>query len=86
MSLLDIYACIGNVTAMRITLRPGVISEYCAAQGISRDELSRRMQVSTGTAFRVDTGRTEPSPKFIGALVSVTGRPFEELFIIEDAA
>lgn len=71
---------------MQITLKPGAIREYCEQEGISRDELSRRMGISTGTAFRVDSGKTAPSPKFIAALVSTTGKRFEELFVVEDAA
>lgn len=45
------------------------------------------MGVATATAYRIDAGRTEPSPKFIAALITLTGQTFEELFeIVEDAA
>lgn len=71
-----------TVAHMRIALRPGALHGYCREHDISRDELARRMGVSTGTAFRVDAGRTDPSPKFIAALMSVTGQPFEDLFEI----
>jgi len=67
---------------MRIKLKPGVLHSYCKEADISRDELARRMNVSTATAFRVDDGRTDPSPKFIAGLINVTGRSFEELFDI----
>lgn len=67
---------------MRIVLKPGVIHSYCRAHDISRDELARRMGVSTATAFRIDDGRTDPSPKFIASLMNTTGKPFEELFEI----
>lgn len=80
------HACMNR--HMRITLRDGALHNYCKAKDISRDELARRMGVSTATAFRVDDGRTDPSPKFIAALMDVTGQPFEALFEIvkEDAA
>lgn len=73
----------------RIVLKPGVLHRYCQKQGISRDELARRMHVSTGTAYRVDAGKVDPSPAFIAALMNLTGEPFEALFEIvatQDAA
>lgn len=72
---------------MRISLKQGAMHEYCRELDISRDELSRRMGVATTTAFRVEKGDSEPSPRFIARLMSVTGRSFEELFEIlgEDA-
>ena len=71
---------------MRITLKPQAIYAYCTSQGISRDELSRRMRVATTTAYRVEKGECDPSPKFIAALMRTTGLAFEDLFEIEDAA
>lgn len=68
---------------MRIVPRPGAIAQYLDKTGISRDELSRRMGVSTGTAYRVDSGRVDPSPQFIASLMDVTGLTFDELFVIE---
>ena len=72
----------------RIIVKPQAITEVCKALGgISRDELSRRMGVSTVTAYRIDAGRTEPSTRFIAALMDVSGESFESLFdITEDAA
>lgn len=77
-----------KVVSMQIKLKPGVLYSYCREHDISRDELARRMHVSTATAFRVDDGRTDPSPKFIAALINTTGRKFEDLFDIvgEDVA
>lgn len=40
------------------------------------------MKVSTATAYRVDAGKTDPSPQFIASLMDVTGLPFEDLFEI----
>lgn len=73
---------------MRITLKKRAIAGACKDLNISRDELSRRMKVSTVTAYRVDDGRTDPSPKFIAGLMDVTGKKFEDLFeiVAEDAA
>ena len=72
---------------MQIEVRRGAIYEATKQLGnISRDELARRMGVSTATAFRVEKGDTLPSPKFIAALMSVTGKRFEELFEIKAAA
>ena len=55
----------------RITLRDGALYEYCKEQDISRAELSRRMGVDTGTAYRVEAGKVDPSPRFIASLMSV---------------
>lgn len=73
----------------RITVKPQAIAQTCKALGgISRDELSRRMQVSTMTAYRIDAGKCEPSPRFIAGLIDISGQKFEALFDIvnEDAA
>lgn len=78
------HTCMHTVRDMRIVLKPGVISSYCREQDISRDEMARRMGISTATAFRIDDGRTDPSPKFIAALINLTGKPFEELFDLVD--
>lgn len=69
-------------------MKPQAITQTCKALGgISRDELSRRMQVSTMTAYRIDAGKTEPSPRFIAALMDISGKKFEDLFdIVKDAA
>ena len=67
----------------RIVAKTGAISAYLTSQQISRDELARRMGVAKETAYRVDTGRTEPSPRFIAQLMNVTGLGFDDLFVIE---
>lgn len=67
---------------MRIVLRAGSLHAVCKRLDISRDELARRMGVSTAAAYRVDDGRSDPSPKFIASLMSVAEQPFEELFDI----
>lgn len=78
----------GTVVHMRISPKPQALTNACKTLDCSRDELARRMGVATATAYRIDAGRTEPSPKFIAALITLTGQPFEELFdIVEgDAA
>ena len=70
---------------MQIKLREGAMYEHCKAQNISRDALSRQMGVASSTAYRVERGDVEPSPKFIAALMNATGQPFEELFEIVGA-
>lgn len=72
---------------MTIKLRTNVLYTVCSAEGgISRDELARRMKVASSTAYRVERGAVEPSPKFIAALMHFTGKPFEDLFeIVADA-
>lgn len=67
---------------MRILPKPGAIYGVTKRLNCSRDELARRMQVSTATAYRVDAGKVEPSPAFIAALINVSGQAFEELFDI----
>lgn len=80
-SCLRRYPRVDRFVVVRITAKPTALRQAQKDLGdISRDELSRRMGVSTMTAYRVDSGQTEPSPKFIAALMTVTGRPFEDLF------
>lgn len=69
---------------MKLLMKPDAMSAYCAKHGVSRDELARQMKVSSATAWRVQHGHTDPSPKFIAALMSATGQPFEELFEVTD--
>ena len=72
---------------MKLLLKERALDECLAELGISRDELARRMGVSTATTYRAHTERTEPGPKFIAALMDVTGKPFEDLFeITKDVA
>jgi transcriptional regulator with XRE-family HTH domain len=68
---------------MTIRLRANVLHAACAAEGgISRDELARRMRIASSTAYRVERGDVAPSPRFIAALMGITGKPFEDLFEI----
>ena len=71
---------------MRITPKPGVIWAYLKQQDMSRNELAARIGVAATTAYRVDEGQVDPSPKFIAGLMRLTGKPFEALFDIKDAA
>lgn len=70
---------VGN---MRIKVRQGVLYNILKREGISRNELARRLGVSNATAYRIDEGIVDPSPKFIAALISVSGKKFEQLFEI----
>lgn len=70
----------------RIKLRATALSTLSRDLGISRDEIARRLGVSTATAYRLDAGRNEPSPKFIAALMIFTGKDFGDLFEIVEAA
>lgn len=68
---------------MSIRLRANVLHTVCTTMGgISRDELARRLNVSSTTAYRLERGDVSPSPRFIAALMHVTGQPFEQLFEI----
>jgi DNA-binding XRE family transcriptional regulator len=68
---------------MQIRLRSNVIHAVCqSVGGISRDELARRLHVSSTTTYRIERGDVSPSPRFIAALMQLTGRRFEELFEI----
>ncbi len=81
------HACMASVLHMRISPKPQALNAACKQLDCSRDELARRMGVATATAYRIDAGRTEPSPKFIASLMDVTGLKFEDLFdIVRDAA
>lgn len=73
---------------LRIILKPGVLYTEGKQRELSRDALSRQMGVSTATAYRVEKGDVDPSPRFIAALMRLSGKPFEELFEIvgQDAA
>ena len=70
--------------ALRIRLRAEALSAICQAEGVSRAEIARRLKVSPTTAYRVEHGAVEPSPRFIAALMRFSGQPFEELFEIVD--
>lgn len=72
------------VQVMRITPKTGAIWSYLTAEHISRDELARRIGVDRATAYRVDEGKADPSPKFIAGLMLATGKRFEDLFDIID--
>lgn len=77
------------VTPMRIKVRPGALYSLLKREDISRNELARRLGVSNATAYRIDEGMVDPSPKFIAALITVSGKKFEQLFEIvsgKDAA
>jgi transcriptional regulator with XRE-family HTH domain len=72
---------------VKIKLRDGAIYQACKNRDISRDELSRQMRVATSTAYRVERGDVEPSPRFIASLMKLTGKKFEDLFeIVDDEA
>jgi transcriptional regulator with XRE-family HTH domain len=76
------------LSLMRIKLRPGVLYNLLKSEGISRNELARRLSVSNATAYRIDEGLVDPSPKFIAALICASGQSFESLFeiVTQDAA
>lgn len=67
---------------VRIVPRPNAIYKVYRDLDISRDELARRMGVSTATAYRIEQGKVDPSPLFMAALIKVSGRPFDSLFEI----
>lgn len=73
---------------MRIRIRAGALYDLLKREDISRNELARRLGVSNATAYRIDEGKVDPSPRFIASLISVSGKTFEDLFeiVAEDAA
>lgn len=73
-------------TGRQINLQPGVLYDVMKDLDISRDELARRVGVDRATAYRIDEGMVCPSPKFMAGLMVLTGKKFEDLFRIEDAA
>lgn len=76
-----------TVIDMRITPKPGALRDYMKREDISRDELARRVGVARETAYRIEAGIVDPSPKFIAGLMILTKRRFEDLFnIAKDAA
>lgn len=72
---------------MRITPKPDALRAAIkeCADG-SRDALARLINVDKATAYRVESGKVDPSPKFIAGLIVLTGKRFEDLFEIKDAA
>ena len=71
---------------MRIRLRADVLKALCQAEGISRSELARQIDVSPTTVYRVERGLVSPSPRFIAEIMLWAGMGFEELFeIVPDA-
>ena len=78
------YVHMTSTARLRIKLRDNVIHTTKKSLGnISRDELARMMGVSTGTAYRVEKGTVDPSPAFIAALMVVSRKSFDDLFVIE---
>jgi transcriptional regulator with XRE-family HTH domain len=71
---------------MKIRLREGVIYAITKERDISRDELARRLGVASTTAWRIDSGGVEPSPRFIASLMTFSGQKFEDLFEIVELA
>lgn len=72
---------------MKLAMKDGALDGLLGEMGISRDELARRMGVSTVTAYRVHKEKTEPGTKFIAGLMDVTGKDFDDLFVVvEDVA
>lgn len=72
---------------MKLAMKDGALEQCLTELGISRDELARRMGVSSATPYRIQKGRTDPGPRFIAALMDVTGKDFDDLFVVvEDAA
>lgn len=81
------HAYSAAMSSPRIKIKPGTLHAECKARDISRADLARRMGVSEATAYRIDDGRTDPSPKFIAALMEISGKAFEDLFdIVRDQA
>ncbi len=76
------------MSTLRIVLKPGVLYEEGKRRDLSRDALSRLMGIATATAYRVEKGDVDPSPRFIASLMKVTEKSFEDLFEIvgQDAA
>lgn len=69
--------------SMKIRLLDG------ATAGIDRTEFSRilaELGVSEPSARRIESGKVQPSVKFIAALCRSTEQPFEELFEVVDTA
>lgn len=80
---MDYVVYMAHITQHRIKIQPVAFYAAYRDAGISRDEMARRMGVSTGTAYRIESGRVDPSPSFIAALMIFTGKPFSDLFTIE---
>lgn len=69
-----------TTTAPRIRLREGRLYELMQQLDCTREELARRLGISSSSAFRIDAGRANPSTKFIAAVMALTGQPFEASF------
>lgn len=68
-----------------LEMKAGALDKCLADMGISRNELARRMGVDSATPYRIQSGRTQPGPKFIAALMDVTGKEFDELFVVGES-
>lgn len=68
----------------QIRVVEGKLSEVGADLDLSREGLAQRMGVSPSTAYRIDVERVPVGTKFIGRLLAVSGRPFEELFEVSE--
>ena len=71
---------------MRIVPKPEEFRAFIKSVGNNRNEAARRIGVSPATAYRIELEQVDPSPKFIAGLIIATGRTFEDLFEIQEAA
>lgn len=74
------------VLVMRISLKAGVLDRYMTSKKIDDTELARRIGVDKTTLWRVKNGLTDPSPKFIAGVLAETGKKFESIFELVQAA
>lgn len=56
------------------------VKELCEKDGISQNELARRVGVSTGTMSNFMSGKREPRADVFKAICKVLGRKAEELW------
>lgn len=71
----------------RISPKPEALREAIKRHaGGSRDQLARLVNVDKTTAYRIESEKVAPSPRFIAGLIVLTGKRFEDLFEIKDAA
>jgi transcriptional regulator with XRE-family HTH domain len=69
-----------------VRLRAGTLHRVCKDLDCSRDELARRLGISSASAYKIDVGRANPSNAFIARLVLFTGRRFDDLFEVTRSA
>lgn len=67
---------------MFIQPKTKIIHDFMREHGLGNNEMARKMEINQAFLSRVLRGIQRPGPKFIHSLIRVTGKPFDDLFLV----